>query len=231
MPFELQASGRLFSAMTGFMMLTLASNLLRRKRLAWCLAIALLIVSIVSHVVKGLDIEEALLSGVLLVQLLWMRQVFTAQSDRPSVIQGVRVLVGSLVFTLAYGTAGFFLLDRHYSQVFTFSGAIWQTLALFFTENNAGIQPTNELGKFFIDSVYIIGVFTLLYALWMLFRPVLFRGAASAAEREQAKNIVVQYGQSSLAHFTLLPDKSYYFSPSGNTVIAYVPKGRGRSPR
>jgi phosphatidylglycerol lysyltransferase len=181
----------------------------------------------VGHLIKGWDIEEAMLSGLLLGQLLFMRKVFTAQSDRPSVVQGVRVLIGSLLFTLAYGTAGFFVLDRHYSQVFTFGGAIRQTLALFFTANNAGIQPTNELGKFFINSVYIIGIFTVLYALWLLFRPVLFRGAASAAERAKAQKIVAQYGQSSLAHFTLLPDKSYYFSPSGQTMIAYVPKGRG----
>ncbi|MGI8935645.1 MAG: hypothetical protein ACR2FS_16390, partial [Phormidesmis sp.] len=85
LPFELRAGGRLFSAATGFMFLTLASNLLRRKRLAWLLVVGLLVVSIISHLLKGLDIEEAVLSGVLLGQLLLMRSVFTAQSDRPSI--------------------------------------------------------------------------------------------------------------------------------------------------
>jgi phosphatidylglycerol lysyltransferase len=36
---------------------------------------------------------------------------------------------------------------------------------------------------------------------------------------------VEQHGRSSLARFALLDHKSYYFSPSGQTVIAYVAKG------
>ncbi len=61
----------------------------------------------------------------------------------------------------------------------------------------------------------------------MLLRPVLLQVGGTNEEREQASKIIQQYGKSSLAHFCLLPDKSYYFSPSGQTVIAYVPKGRG----
>ena len=227
LPFEVRASGRLFSAVTGFMVLSLAGSLLRRKRVAWLLAVGLLTISIASHLVKGLDFEEAFLSGVLLVQLLATRQLYTAQSDRPSITQGVRVLMGSLLFTLAYGTAGFFLLDRQYKQTFDLSQAIVQTLALFFTDDNAGLQPTTALGRFFINSVYIIGALTLLYALWMLLRPVLYRETASAADRQRADAIVAQHGRSSLARFALLPDKSYFFSPSGQSVVAYVPKGRG----
>jgi len=226
-PFEARAGGHLFSALSGFLLLTLAMTLLRRKRLAWMLVIALLIVSMISHLIKGLDYEECLLSGVLLVQLLLMRNVFTAQSDRPSMVQGFRVLIGALLFTLAYGTLGFFLLDRQYSTPFSLSGALVQTLAMFFTADNAGLQPTGRFGRFFASSIYIVGASTLLYALWMLLRPVIFWGGAGSAERQQAQAIVEQYGRSSLARFTLLDDKSYYFSPSGQTVIAYVPKGRG----
>lgn len=226
-PFEARAGGHLFSVIAGFFLLDLAANLLRRKRLAWLMVVGLLIVSITSHLIKGLDYEESLLSAVLLVQLLLMRNVFTAQSDRPSIIQGVRILIGALLFTLAYGTLGFFLLDRQYSTPFSLPGALWQTLAMFFTADNAGLQPTQRFGRFFADSIYIVGATTLLYALWMLLRPVIFRHGASAAERLSARAIVAQYGHSSLAHFTLLSDKSYYFSPSGQSVIAYVPKGRG----
>lgn len=226
-PFETRAGGHLFSALSGFLLLTLAATLLRRKRLAWLLVIGLLVISMISHLLKGLDYEECLLSGVLLVQLLLMRNVFTAQSDRPSMIQGIRVLIGALLFTLAYGTLGFFFLDRQYSTPFSLPGALLQTLAMFFTADNAGLQPTGRFGRFFANSIYIVGASTLLYALWMLLRPVIFRSGATDAERQRARAIVEQYGHSSLARFTLLDDKSYYFSPSGQSVIAYVPKGRG----
>ncbi|NJM96160.1 MAG: DUF2156 domain-containing protein [Phormidesmis sp. RL_2_1] len=226
-PFAVRAGGHLFTAMTGFFLLTLAANLLRRKRLAWLMVVLLLIVSMISNLVKGFDYEESLLSAVLLAQLLLTRNLYTAQSDRPSIIQGLRVLVGALLFTLAYGTMGFFWFDQHGGQTFSLTGAMVQTLAIFFTADNAGLVPTYRFGQFFVDSIYIVGITTILYALWMLLRPVIFRTAAADEERRRAQQIVEQYGHSSLARFTLLDDKSYYFSPSGQSVIAYVPKGRG----
>lgn len=226
-PVEIRRSGHLFAALSGFFLLTLATSLLRRKRLAWILTVALLAVSMISHLIKGLDYEESLLAGALLLLLITMRKIFTAQSDHPSIAQGVRVLVGSLLFTLAYGTAGFFLLDRAYNTQFDLPGAMVQTLAMFFTEDNAGLEPRSRFGQFFADSIYLVGGVTLSYSLLMLLRPVLLRGEpATAAQRQHAQAIVEQYGCSSLARFTLLSDKAYYFSPSGKSTIAYVPKGR-----
>jgi phosphatidylglycerol lysyltransferase len=227
LPFEITASGHIFAALTGFILLTLATNLLRRKRIAWLLTVGLLIISIFSHLLKGLDYEESLLSGVLLAQLLLMRHVFTARSDRPSIAQGVKVLISALLFTLAYGAVGFYLLDGKFSENFNWSDAIFQTLAMFFTADNAGLQPKTRFGEFFSNSIYVIAASTFTYALLMLLKPVFIRVPASGQEREKARKIVEQYGCSSLAAFTLLSDKSYFFSPSGHSVIAYVPKGRG----
>lgn len=228
-PFEVRAGGHLFAAITGFFLLTLATNLLKRKRVAWLLTVGLLVVSILSHLLKGFDWEESLLSGVLLVQLLLMRHVFTAHSDKPSIAQGVKVLIGALLFTLAYGTAGFFLAStRHYDYNYNLAEALYQTLAMFFTEDNAGLEPQTRFGRFFANSIYMVGALTLTYAVFMLLRPVLLRGEpATSQERQRAKELVQQYGQSSLAHFALLNDKAYCFSPSGRSVIAFVPKGRG----
>lgn len=231
-PFYIRAGGHLFAAITGFVLLTLATNLLRRKRVAWVLTIGLLFVSIISNLVKGLDYEESLLALVLLIQLIVMRHVFTAQSDRPSIAQGIRVLIGALLFTLAYGTAGFLFLKRAFTvdQLpvnFNLPQALLQTLAVFFTEDNAGLAARDRLGEFFINSIYAVGIITVTYALLMLLRPVLLRYTADPKERQQAKEIVEKYGQSALAAFALLQDKSYYFSPSGQSVIAYVPKSRG----
>ncbi len=91
-PFEIRAGAHLFAVISGFFLLVLAANLLRRKRLAWLFTVTMLIVSIFSNLLKGWDYEESLLSALLLGQLLWMRPVFTARSDRPSIIQGIRVL-------------------------------------------------------------------------------------------------------------------------------------------
>ena len=231
-PFTVRAGGHFFAAVIGFMLLTLASNLLRRKRIAWLVTVGLLMLSIVIHLVKGLDVEESVLSGVLLFQLLVMRKSFTAKSDRPSIAQGIRVLLGALLFTLAYGTIGFYILDGRFevneqAVNFDFDRALFQTLAMFFTADNAGLVPKTRFAEFFADSIYGVGSVTLGYALLMLLRPVLLRDSASFSERNKAKEIVGKYGRTTLARLALLEDKSYYFSPSGKSTIAYVPKGRG----
>jgi phosphatidylglycerol lysyltransferase len=231
-PFEVRAGGHLFAALAGFVLLTLAANLLRRKRIAWLLTVTLLVLSILSHLLKGLDYEECILAGVLLLQLILMRDLFTAQSDRPSIAQGIRVMLGAVLFTLAYGTAGFYILDEHFKvngQPINFGliRSILQTLAMFLTEDNAGLEPQTRFAQFFADSIYIVGASTLAYALLMLLRPVLLRGdPATLTERQKARAIIDQHGQSSLARLSLLKDKAYYFSPSGQSVVAYVAKGR-----
>lgn len=226
-PFEVRAGSHIFAAVSGFILLTLASRLLRRKRVAWILTVVLLTISIASHLLKGLDVEETIPAVVLLVLLLLLRNSFTARSDRPSIAQGVRVLIGALVFTLAYGTAGFFLMEKQYQTQFDLFQALLQTLAIFLTSDNGGIEATTRFGSFFITSIYIVGASTISYAVWMLLRPVLLQVGGTDEARDLASKIVRDYGRSSLAHFCLLPDKNYYFSPSGKTVIAYVPKGRG----
>jgi phosphatidylglycerol lysyltransferase len=103
-----------------------------------------------------------------------------------------------------------------------------QTLLMFFAQDNAGVVPTLPFARFFADSIDLVGGVTLIYSLLMLLRPILLRGEpASHEQRLKARAVVEKHGLSSLAAFTLLNDKAYFFSPSGHGLIAYVPKGRG----
>ena len=178
----------LTAALAGFGLIALARSLDRRKRVAWILTEILLGLSILSHMIKGLDYEEALLAGALMVILWRMRDAFHARSDPPSIQQGLRVLIGAFIFTLAYGVSGFFLLDRHYNVNFGFWTALRQTIVMFTEFYNPGLTPVTRFGRFFADSIYIVGAVTFTYAGLMLLRPDLCsppghgRGAAAGAE-------------------------------------------------
>ncbi len=224
-PLEVRQGSHLAAALAGFALLVLAGNLWRRKHLAWLLTLIILVVSIFSHLIKGLDYEEAFLAAVLAVWLWFMRPHFHARSDRPSVRQGLRVLTGAAAFTLLYGATGFYLLDRHFSVNFDLIPALKQTVIMFTQFYDPGLQPITGFGRYFADSIYVVSAATIGYALLMLVQPVLVREAAPPADRARAKTIVETYGRSSLARFTLFDDKSYYFS-LGGSMIAYVAKGR-----
>ncbi len=58
-PLAVIQGGHLTAVLAGFALLVLADGLARRQHTAWLLTLATLLVSSVSHLVKGLDYEEA----------------------------------------------------------------------------------------------------------------------------------------------------------------------------
>jgi phosphatidylglycerol lysyltransferase len=224
-PLGVRHGGRLTATLAGFALIMLAGNLWRRKRVAWLMTVMILVVSAVSHLIKGLDIEVAILALGLAAWMIYLRPHFHARSDPPSIRQGIQMVAASGAFTLAYGVAGFYLLDHQFRVHFGLLDALRQTVIMFTQFYDPGLQPVTGLGRYFADSIYIVGAVTMSFAFLLLVRPVLVRRPALPAERSRAGGIVAAYGHSSLARLTLMNDKSYHFSPGG-TVIAYVVQGR-----
>ena len=223
LPLMVSRGGHLTAALAGFALMSLSFGLWRRKRNAWILTLAVLVVSAVSHIIKGLDYEEALLGIGLAVWLLTLRSHFYARSDAPSVRQGLWAVVTSIGFTLLYGVTGFYLLDRHFSVNFGLGAALRQVVVMFAEFYDPGIQPVpiTRFGHFFANSIYLVGALTFAYALFMLLRPVLLRRTSITEECRRAESIVKHYGRTSLARMALFDDKAYYFSSDGS-VIAYA---------
>src|SRR5512143_680929 len=97
-PLQVAHGGHLASALAGFALLLLASGLWRRKRVAWLVTFLVLLASIVTHLLKGLDYEEAALAALLSVVLLIWRSHFHARSDPPSVRQALLTMAAALAF-------------------------------------------------------------------------------------------------------------------------------------
>ena len=225
LPFDARKHGAFTAALLGFALLLLAQSLLRRKQVAWGLALAALTVSIPVHLFKGFDWEEALVALTLIVILWATRRNFVARSDAPSMKQGVLSLAFAFVATLGYGTAGFYLLDEQFRVNFDFFAALRQTLLMFTEFSPAQSQPITQHGAWFADSIYGIALCSFGYAAWMLVRPVLNRQPATPAEYERTRQIVEAHGDTAFAFCALLPDKRYWFS-QGGSVVAYAVVGR-----
>src|SRR5207247_7190103 len=99
------------------------------------------------HVLKGLDLEEAAVATGLALFLLAIAPEFHARSDAPSVQRALWVVAGSLVFNLAYGVTGFYLLDRHYSVDFGFWAAVRQTVVMFTQFYCTGLAPVPRFAR------------------------------------------------------------------------------------
>jgi phosphatidylglycerol lysyltransferase len=215
----------LAAALSGFALLLLAAGLARRKQAAWLLTQVALTISAFSHVLKGLDYEEAAVAVALALFLAVLRPEFHARSDRPSTLRGLVVVLSAFVFVLIYGVSGFWLLDHQFSVNFGFWAAVRQTVLMFSEFYDPGLVPVTRFGAWFADSIYTVGAATFGYGLFMLARPVLLRRLATPEERARARAIVEAHGRSSLAFFALGEDKSLWFSPGGS-VVSFVVQRR-----
>jgi len=116
--------GRNAALILGFFLCLLALGLARGKRRAWQLTIVLLPLSALAHLVKGLDVEEAVLTMALWMAVLVSEPFFRVESDRWRARQGVVLLLLGLALLFIYSLAGFYLLHPQ----FLTSGTVGEVL-------------------------------------------------------------------------------------------------------
>jgi lysylphosphatidylglycerol synthetase-like protein (DUF2156 family) len=85
LPPGVPTAARVLTLAFGLALLWLSRGLARRKHRAWQLAVALVVASAVTHVAKGLDVEEAVGSLAVFAFLLRTRRQFVAPGDPDSV--------------------------------------------------------------------------------------------------------------------------------------------------
>ncbi len=217
-PVAVQQGSRVTAVVSGFMLLVLARGLWRHKRAAWWLTIVVLTMAMINHLLRE-DYMTAALGVLLILFMITQRTHFRARSDPPSVWQGIQVLLAATAFTLVYGIVGYYLLDAYFGQPFSLQTAWQQTLLLFTTLSEPTLIPQTPF-DYFADSIYLVGLGTVLYAFFMLLRPVLTTSPSSRREQLHAQAIVAEYGRSTLSALISLPNYSYYFTPGGS-VIAF----------
>jgi phosphatidylglycerol lysyltransferase len=216
------ALSRSFALVSGFMLIFLSYNLLRHRRVAWIAAVLLLAALIPAHLLKHHDESVALLAALTLGLLLITRNRYRVRSDIPLMRQGVVGFVAALAFALLYGTAGFFLIDtRAFNNDFSPSEAAVRTLRTFFSLGDSGLTPQTHYGAWFLDSIQIIGIMSLVYAVYSLMRPVVWRRTVYQQERERAGEIIERYGDSTLDFFKHWDDKLFYFGRGGTSVVSF----------
>jgi phosphatidylglycerol lysyltransferase len=224
-PLEFLAISRVATLVLGFALILSSINVYKRKRRALVIVAALSVASIAFHLFKGIDYEEALCSLVLLV-LLWIeRRRFTVTSAPPAWRTAFLRLVAGGAVAFAYGTLGFWMLERREFGV-SFG---WRAAAI-----NSGrallledlpLTPHTRHAGFFLDSLTAMSALAVVYACYQLFRPALYHLRTAPLERARARALAREYGRSALDYFKLWPDKSLFFSTSGRAFLSYAVAG------
>lgn len=221
-PLEFLNISRFATLLIGIALVVSSLNIYKRKKRAFQVACGLAIASAIFNLAKGLDFEETSLSLALLGVFFLARSRFTVRSSVPDWQAMVSRLALVFAVSAGYGIVGFWFLDpREFGIDFSFHHSIQQTWKYLTFSSDPQILPRTRFAHWFLDSLYLTTAVAWGYAVLAVFRPVLYRFRSHPAEVARARVIVEAHGRCAMDYFKYAPDKSFLFSPSGQSVIAY----------
>ena len=224
--FEPVEAVRLFHAFalpTGLALLLVAPYLAKRRRRAWQVAVALMLVLGALDLLKGLDFEETVFTWGVAALLSRSRAAFTVDHDELTLRSAVwRVpLLGASA--LAVTALAAWASEGHPS----FDSVMRETGDLLMWRSG----PIHLHHQAFLFhhrfvwlalSVHIVELGTLLAIAYVVFRPLAGpKALPGPSSRRAAAELVRAHGTDTLSFFKLREDKHYFFGRDGRAFVGY----------
>lgn len=204
----------------GIVLIYTAVTLVQGYRNSFYLALTLTILSVIGHIFKGIDYEEASLSIIIAGVLVYQRKDYFIRSVPfrfPKLELALAVLIGVLI----YGIGGFYLLDfRHFNEKFTFLNSVkatLQSMALL----NIHLDANSHFARYFLLSLNIMGISSVAYLLWTWVKTINEKYFTNKTQFEKAKQMVLDFGISSLDYFKTYHDKQLYFFDKYDGFVSF----------
>jgi len=210
------------AAAIGALLILLARSVRRGKFRSWLVATVLSGVAVIAHLVKGLDVEEAVMSLLVFGYLLATRREFTARPDPRS---NQRLLGVLLLGPLFAGLLGFLWLVLDADGQAPGTG-MWERVAQSLLGLVGIAGPVHFVSSSSSDqaavALVVLGAAVLFAALLVATQPVDGPHPPDEEERARLSGLLGKWGgQDSLGYFTLRDDRCVIFAPSGKSALTY----------
>lgn len=210
----------------GGALLLVAPYLLKRRRRAMQVAVALLVGIGVVNLLKGLDYEECAFGWGVALLLVGGRAQFTVMHAPISFRSAIwRVpLVGALGLTLVSFTDWVSSGRPKFDVIVDESTALmsFKRGQLHFENHTLGAFGHVVSFQWMPLAIHLLEVSTLLGMAYVLFRPLAAPSSWPATPvRRRAAQLVRQHGQDTLSFFKLRPDKHYFFNADRTAFVGY----------
>lgn len=211
-----------FILFSGMFMLMVAVYLIRGLRSAWLVAVVLSSISLIGHISKGIDWEEATVALITLIFLLFTRKQYILKQLAPIKRQIWFPAIVAYCCILIFGTIGFYFLEtKHFNANFT----LWESFQEAVTASfllNVDLTPVTSFGKSFLFGLHVLGLFTMVFWVYLFLRPYIFKSVLPILEEKQlAKLLIEKYGNSSLDYFKTYEDKQFWFNDEKSGFISF----------
>jgi phosphatidylglycerol lysyltransferase len=192
----------------GALLLLLARGIQRRQQGAFVVTVALMALGAASSLLKGLDYEEALIIGCVLLVLIPCHGAFYRRASllderfSPAWVAAIVVVVA--------GSIGLVVFANRHTE---YAARLWWQFTF---DGDAPRSLRAEVGAI---------VVLLLVAMLRLLRPPRLPGGARSGDMERIRPLVAR-SKSTTASLALLGDKRFLFSADGGSGIMYGVRGR-----
>lgn len=208
------------TALVGVALVLLGRGIAGHRRIAYRAAVGLLAVSAVTHLLKGLDVEEAVLTIGVAVLLVHSSRLFTAPMPPARWRTAAKVVLAVIPIAFAYGIAGFAIRHNSIQPTFTILGAVEETAARL-VGLTGPLHVSHGFGQWFPASITVLGFGLVVVIAVALLAPVTERSLAPASERDAIRRLVDRRDGDTLDPFALRHDKRYILSGDGRAAVAY----------
>ena len=214
-PIGVPEAAAVLVVLAGIGLLFLARGVRRGQRHAWQLALALLLVSIGGHVVKGLDIEEAFLTLLVAMFLATHGNDFAAPANPSSARRAASTAVIGAAIAITAGVIGVELHGPRIPLDRAIAGVLLRLVG-----NHSVVLP-HRVDTLLSPALLAVGVGIAISVAWLAFRPAVTARTTSfrPLSRERARFLVEKYGTDSLSYFALRSDKEWF--GHRDSLVAY----------
>ena len=222
LPVEAIHASNFLVLVAGVSLLGTATFLLKGLRSAWWFAIVLCVISLIGHITKAIDFEEATAALVVLIVLITTHREYYIKTNPRIRNAGLQTAAFTALATIIYGIIGFYFLDKkHFDIDFSFFQSLRFTLQNYFLVGSNELMPRSSFAWDFLFSLKISGgisITFLVYSFIRIYKPSVNK---TDDEIELVNELIKNYGCSSLDYFKSLQDKMIFFSESKKAFISY----------
>ena len=192
----------LFSVALGIFLVLLGKGLYEQRRRAWATSLVVLVILVANNLFRGTTPETGILSLALIAALVVFRKQFRFKPEW-KVDYGQIVAAVSVIFALAYGIVGVYLLRAEFNNIKTWTDAVYFTVVTYSTVGYGDLTPVTDNARIFTLSMILVGLASFVTALTVILAPVIERqmkGVLSIMSRfQKTVNHVVVCGYSNVS--------------------------------
>lgn len=222
LPEDLIVTSNALVMVTGLIFILISIFLLMGSKRAWYVAVALTILSIIGHLLKAADYEEALLALVACISLVYTRNNYKLKPSPKFIRVSYLICLYAIAAVFIYGVLGFYFINnRHFGADFNFVQSCKAVLKVIFFIDDKALIPLTPFGRRFEESIYIASGVVILFIVFSVFKPYFTKPYNTEEEFKDAERLVTQSGCSALDYFKTYPDKFLYFNEDKSAFISF----------